>query len=210
MSKKITWIGHSCFKIEMDGFTVVTDPYEDGSVPGIGPVREQADFVLVSHEHFDHNARQLVKVGEAADCPFRITEIATWHDEEKGAKRGPNTIHILEAEGMRIAHLGDLGCDLEEEQIEQLKGLDVCLIPVGGFFTIDGAQAARLIKQIRPKVAVPMHFRDDAAGFGFDVISEVGVFAGEFASVCQMSGSVLDLEALPDAEVVVLRPQNAQ
>ena len=87
MSKKITWIGHSCFKIEADGFAIVTDPYEDGSVPGIGPVREQANLVLASHEHFDHNARQLVKVVEAADCPFRITEIATWHDEVQGAKR---------------------------------------------------------------------------------------------------------------------------
>jgi L-ascorbate metabolism protein UlaG (beta-lactamase superfamily) len=66
----------------------------------------------------------------------------TWHDEVKGAKRGPNTIHILEAEGIRIAHLGDLGCELEEDQIQKLKGLDLCLIPVGGHFTIDGKQAA--------------------------------------------------------------------
>ena len=210
MSKKITWIGHSCFKIEADGFAIVTDPYEDGSVPGLGPVREQANLVLASHEHFDHNARQLVKVEETADCPFRITEIATWHDEVQGAKRGPNTIYIMETEGFKIAHLGDLGCDLDEEQIGQLKGLDVCLIPVGGFFTIDGLQAAELIKKIRPKAAVPMHYRDGAAGFGFDAISEVDVFAGQFDSVCRLPGSVLDPDDLPDAQVVILRPQNAE
>ena len=207
MSAKITWVGHACFKIEKDGFAVVTDPYEDGSVPGLRPVREQANLVLASHEHGDHNARQLVKV-EEADCPFTITQIATWHDEVKGAKRGPNTIYILEAEGLRIAHLGDLGCDLEEAQIAQLKGLDVCMIPVGGFYTIDGLQAAELVKKLQPKVAVPMHFRDDAAGFGFDVISEADVFAGQFDSVCRMPGSTLDPEALPDAQVVILHPQN--
>ena len=208
MSAKITWVGHACFKIEKDGFAVVTDPYEDGSVPGLLPVCENANLVIASHEHGDHNARQLVTVEEKADCPFTITQIATWHDEVQGAERGPNTIHILEAAGLRIAHLGDLGCDLEEAQIAQLKGLDVCMIPVGGFYTIDGLQAAELVKMLQPKVAIPMHFRDDAAGFGFDVISEVDVFAGQFDSVCRMSGSELDLEALPDAQVVILRPQN--
>ena len=210
MTRKITWIGHSCFKIEIDGFTVVTDPYEDGSVPGIGPVRERADLVLVSHEHFDHNARSLVEVEEKADSPLRITQIASWHDDAGGSQRGPNTIHIIEADGLRIAHLGDLGCEPEAGQLEQLQGLDVCLIPVGGFFTIDGLQAAELVKRIRPKVTIPMHFRDDEAGFGFDVISGVNVFADQFDSVCRTSDSVLDLEQLPDAQVVILRPRNTE
>ena len=86
-------------------------------------------MVLCSHEHGDHNAKDLVEIKEGKSCPFTITTIETFHDEVKGAKRGPNTIHIIDDGKVRIAHLGDLGCELEEGQIEQLKGLDVCLIP---------------------------------------------------------------------------------
>ena len=138
----ITWIGHSCFKIESGGYTIITDPYEDGYVPGLKPLRDSADMVLCSHEHGDHNARSLVKIREGQACPFTIEPIETWHDEVKGAKRGPNTIHIIDDGNVRLAHLGDLGCELEDEQIQKLMNVDVCLVPVGGFFTIDGKQAA--------------------------------------------------------------------
>ena len=106
---KITWIGHSCFKIESAGYAIITDPYEDGYVPGLKPLRESADMVLCSHEHGDHNARNLIKIKEGQKCPFTVETIDTWHDEVHGKKRGPNTIHILEAEGIRVAHMGDLG-----------------------------------------------------------------------------------------------------
>ena len=206
---KITWIGHSCFKIESDGYIIIMDPYEDGYVPGLKPLRENADMVLCSHEHGDHNARRLVSIREGRACPFTIEKIETWHDEVKGAKRGPNTIHILEAEGIRIAHLGDLGCKPEEDQIQKLKNLDVCLIPVGGHFTIDGKQAAELVRRISPKVAIPMHYRDDRAGFGFDVISQVGDFTDCMDSVAVLKDSSISTDRLPGAQVVVLVPRDA-
>ena len=77
----ITWIGHSCFKIESDGYIVITDPYEDGYVPGLKPLRESADMVLCSHEHGDHNARSLVSVREGRVCPFTVEKIETWHEK---------------------------------------------------------------------------------------------------------------------------------
>ena len=203
----ITWIGHSCFKIEQDGFVILTDPYEDGYVPGLKPLRESANLVLCSHEHGDHNARALVTVEEKDNCPFTITTIDTFHDEVKGAKRGPNTIHIIEANGIRAAHLGDLGCELEEEQIAQLQNLDVCMIPVGGYYTIDAAQAAELVHRIQPRIVIPMHFRDDSAGFGFDVIAPVGDFAERMESVAVRNSCTLTVEEKQEAQVVILMPR---
>ncbi len=205
---KITWIGHSCFKIEKDGYSIITDPYEDGYVPGLKPLRESADMVLCSHEHGDHNARSLVREIKGGACPFKVTAIETYHDEVRGAKRGPNKIHIIEDESTKIAHLGDLGCELEEDQLAMLEGLDVCMIPVGGHYTIDAQQAADLVNRIDPRITIPMHFRDDKAGFGFDVIAPVNEFAQLMDSVCTENGSVIDTDHLPDSKVVILTPRD--
>ena len=207
---KITWIGHSCFKIESGDFTLILDPYEDGYVPGLKPLRETADMVLCSHDHGDHNAKDLVEIREGKSNPFTITTIETFHDEVKGAKRGPNTIHIIDDGKVRIAHLGDLGCELEEDQIEQLKDLDVCLIPVGGYYTIDGKQAAELVHLIQPGLVIPMHYRDDKTGFGFDVISTVEDFAERMDSVTRLEQSTLSMDDLPDAQVVILSPRDVK
>lgn len=205
---KITWIGHSCFKIESSGYRLILDPYEDGYVPGLKPLRESADMVLCSHDHGDHNAKNLVEITEGQSCPFTITTIATFHDEVQGAKRGPNTIHIIDDGSFRIAHLGDLGCELEEEQINMLKHLDVCMIPVGGHFTIEGKQAAELVHLIQPRIVIPMHYRDDKAGFGFDVISTVDDFAESMDSVTRPDQSFISMDDLPDAQVVILSPRD--
>ena len=205
---KITWIGHACFKIESNGYTLILDPYEDGYVPGLKPLRESANMVLCSHEHGDHNAKDLIEITEVQSSPFTITTIDTFHDEVQGAKHGPDTIHIIDDGSFRIAHLGDLGCELEKEQIEQLKNLDVCMIPVGGHYTIDGKQAAELVHQIQPRIVIPMHYRDDKAGFGFDVISTVEDFAESMDSVVRLDQSTLSMDGLPDAQVVILSPRD--
>ena len=131
---KLTWLGHSCFKMESNGYTIILDPYEDGYVPGLAPVRETADAVFCSHEHSDHNGRETVTLKQdGVLSPFTITEIHTWHDDARGTKRGSNCIRIFDDGTYHVAHLGDLGCELESEQIEALKGLDAVMIPVGGF-----------------------------------------------------------------------------
>lgn len=168
---KITWLGHSCFKVESGGYVIVLDPYEDGSVPGCLPVRETADQVLCSHEHFDHNFRGGVAIRDHGPSPVKVEVISTYHDDKKGELRGTDKIHIMDDGKVRVAHLGDLGCELEPEQVEKLKGLDAVLIPVGGYYTIDAPQARKLVEEICPKVTVPMHYRGD--GFGFDVLGTV-------------------------------------
>lgn len=165
-------------------------------------------MVLCSHNHGDHNARNLVKIREGKKCPFSVEKIETWHDEVKGAKRGPNTIHIIDDGDIRIAHLGDLGCELEEGQLQRMKGLDVCLIPVGGHYTIDGKQAAELVHLIRPELVIPMHFRDSNAGFGFDVISTVEDFTTCMDSVGMSMDCSISTDRMPEYQVVVLKPRD--
>ena len=205
---KITWIGHSCFKIEEGGYRIILDPYEDNSVPGLGPVRETAEAVLCSHEHGDHNARERVALVTGVESPFTVTRIETYHDPLKGVLRGRNTIHILATADKRIAHFGDLGCSLTSEQLAQLKDLDIAIIPVGGHYTIDAAQAAALVRKINPVHVIPMHYRGEGDAFGFGVIGTVKQFTDQMDSVTFIGGSTLDLDTLPAEQVLVLNPQN--
>ena len=155
---RITWYGHACFKIETAQGSVVFDPYEDGRVPGYAPLPRNlsADAVLCSHQHRDHGAVERVAFSGQAPA-FGVETFSTYHDEVKGEKRGENTIHVLSAEGMRLAHMGDIGCELTTEQSTALNGVDVLLIPVGGFYTIDAAQAKTMADAINARVVIPMH-----------------------------------------------------
>lgn len=205
---KLTWIGHSCFKVEKDGAVIVLDPYADGSVPGYKPVRECAEMALCSHEHGDHNGRSAVTLTGENKNVFTVEIIDTYHDEVKGAKRGLNKIHVISDGEYKIAHMGDLGCELEEDQKAALKDLDAILVPVGGFFTIDANQAAALVHELEPKHVIPMHFRNDAAGTGYDMIGTVDAFVKQMQSVKISDGCSLDLAEEIAEQVVVLKAQN--
>lgn len=203
---KVTWLGHSCFKLESQGYQIILDPYQDGSVPGYRPLRESADQVLCSHGHRDHCAAECVTLRRGTPSPFRIETIAAWHDDQGGALRGPNTIHILDDGQCRVAHLGDLGCELTAEQTEQLQGLTALLIPVGGYYTIDASQAKRLTDMLMPRVIIPMHYR--GRSFGYDVIGTLDRFTSLFSAVTTYPGSALELTDRIDSQVAVLQPQN--
>ena len=160
---KITWLGHSCFCVESEGYRIVLDPYL--SVRGYAPLHVRANRVLCSHEHFDHNCREAVTLEEGVLSPFTVETAATLHDNRGGTLRGQNTVHILRAEGRTVVHLGDLGHQLMQEQAAKLKGCDVLLIPVGGTYTIDAAGAKQVTEMLRPRVIVPMHYRRGELGF---------------------------------------------
>ena len=204
---KITWLGHSCFAVESQGYKIVLDPYQDGSVPGLAPVQEEADLVLCSHGHSDHCGTEGVSLRQGKPSPFTVETIDTWHDGKKGALRGPNTIHVLSDGQCRVAHLGDLGCDLTPEQKDKLRNLSALLIPVGGHFTIDAAQAKRLADELSPAVTVPMHYRE--AGVGFDVIGTVDQFTKLCNDEITYSGSELELTSQTSRQTTVLKPLNA-
>ena len=163
----IRHIGHAEFLIETEsGMRMVTDPYGDGC--GY-PVRKlRADTALVSHGHHDHNAvENLEGVTLTVDRPgeytpaqgIRITALESFHDDTQGSQRGKTLLFLVEAEGLRIVHLGDLGCIPEEKQIRQLAQPDVLMIPVGGFYTIDGKTARRVTEMLQPTVTLPMHYK---------------------------------------------------
>lgn len=201
---KLTWHGHSCFTLDSSQGTVVFDPYQDGSVPGLCPLSLTADLVLCSHAHRDHGARTAVKLTGRSPS-FQVEELATFHDSEQGALRGPNTIHIISTEGMRLAHLGDLGCQPEPEQLDRLRGLDVLLIPIGGYYTIDARQAAALVQELAPRIAVPMHYRSDA--FGYDVLGTVEDFLSLRQDTVRYDGNTLELSRDTPVQTAVLTYQ---
>lgn len=198
---KLTWNGHSCFTLETANGTFVLDPYQEGSVPGYAPLQLTADAVLCSHEHRDHNGRDRVTLTGKTPA-VAVEEIHTFHDPEQGKLRGTDIIRIFSSEGMKVAHLGDLGCELEEGQKEKLKGLDLIMVPVGGFYTIDAQQAKALMDELQPRVVVPMHYRGE--GFGYDVIGPVEDYLALCGNVVRYQGNTLELTKDTPAQTAVL------
>lgn len=197
----ITWYGHACFLIETAEGSVVFDPYEPGSVPGLRLPELRADAVVCSHGHHDHCYTAGVQL--SGETPrFALRELLCYHDGQHGALRGENRIAILEAEGLTLAHCGDLGHGLSEEQLAALAGLDVLLAPVGGHYTIDAAEAAALVRALKPRLTIPMHYRGE--GFGYEVLAPVEDFTARFADVRVHPSNRLTLRG-DDAPIVVLR-----
>ena len=175
---RITWHGHSCFEVR-DGVTVVTDPH-DGKSIGVKTPVVKADVLLISHEHFDHNCARIVRgdfkcvreSGHRLEKGVDIRGVPAFHDDSGGAKRGKVTIFRFELDGVIFCHLGDLGHMLDEATVAELQPVDVLFLPVGGVFTIDGKQARELIGILKPKVAVPMHFRIGGLSMSIHTIND--------------------------------------
>lgn len=162
----ITWYGQACFKIQSGDKALLLDPF-DKSI-GLAPPSIQADILLISHGHPDHNNTGAIRgeyflidsPGEYEVKGIKINGIPSFHDNEQGAKRGLNAMYFIQIESMRILHMGDFGEDkLEDRQLERLEQVDILMIPVGGFSTINAKTAASIINQIEPKVVIPMHYK---------------------------------------------------
>ena len=200
---KIIWHGHSCFTLETAAGRVVCDPYADGSVPGLAPLRLEGERVVCSHGHRDHNGVETVAL-TGRKCGVEVGSIQTYHDPEGGALRGENRIHLFRWEGLRVAHLGDLGCTLEPGQLEQLKGLDALMVPVGGYYTIDARQAWQLVQELAPRVVLPMHYRSPSQGFGYEVLAPLDDFLALCPSWQAYPGNALELTRDTPPQTAVL------
>jgi len=163
---QIRWHGHSCFGITNE-ITLVTDPH-DGKSIGIHAPNVTGDIVLVSHDHYDHNSvKSVEKEGSKVITDTRkrniangeIKGIASFHDGCRGEKRGDNIIYKFTMEDITFCHMGDLGHDLDEETVQKIGDVDILFIPIGGTFTLDAKQAWRIIKKVKPRIAVPMHYK---------------------------------------------------
>jgi len=162
---EVTYLGHSSFKFRGKSVTVVTDPYDPEYV-GLKYPKTEADIVTVSHNHPDHNFISIVgggpfvisQPGEYEIKGVSIFGFSSYHDDKQGAERGKNIIYLIEVDGFRICHLGDLGERLSSELIEEIGTADILCIPVGGKVTLGTNEAVELTAQIEPSIVLPMHF----------------------------------------------------
>jgi len=210
---KIEWLGHASFMITAeDGMRIITDPF--GDYPGLSynPIEEAADIMVVTHKHGDHygarvrgNPRQVSKPGTERVGAIEFKGMATYHDTSKGRDRGENTLFCFTVDGVRICHMGDLGHKLTESEVAELGQVDVLMIPVGGYFTIDAATASAICEQIKPLIVLPMHYRNDKCSFPITGVDE---FIKGKPDVKRLDSSEVELKKgqLPEAtEIVVLK-----
>lgn len=187
---KLTYYGHACFTLEHEGFRAVLDPFDD-HVPGYPVPVQQAEAVYCSHGHGDHAYTRAVTLTGSGENPFAVTEVETDHDDCGGEKRGKNTVRVLEAGGIRVCHLGDLGHMPTPEQIEAMGRVDLLLVPVGGFYTVGPETAAAVCAALKPGAVVPMHYRRGRQGF--DVIADVEDFLALRTDVVRAGTNTLEL-----------------
>ncbi len=182
---------------------------------GLTPPRGAANIITISHQHRDHNNYDALTgeplvikgPGEYETKGISIKGILSFHDNKEGKERGTNTIYIIEIEGIKICHLGDLGEEkLNDTQIEEINGVDILMIPVGGIFTINGEDAVEIINQIEPKLVIPMHYKIPGLNIkmdGVDVfLKEMGVGKKEVVDKLTIKKKDLPQE---ETEVVVMK-----
>jgi L-ascorbate metabolism protein UlaG (beta-lactamase superfamily) len=210
---KIKWLGHASFLITAEnGTKIITDPYGDYSGLSYAPVGEIADIVVVSHDHGDHsggkvkgNPKQVAGAGSRKIGVIEFKGINTYHDTSQGSQRGKNTVFCFTVDGVRICHLGDLGHQLAKAEVAEIGQIDVLMIPVGGFYTIDAVAAGVICEQIKPKMVIPMHYKNDKCAFP---IAGVEDFIRGKKNVKRSDSSEVELKAgqLPQAtEIVVIK-----
>lgn len=178
---QIKWYGHSCFLLTgNDGLSVLTDPCEPRTGYQIAGI--ETDFITSSHAHSDHNYFAAAKgspivVNTAGEHTFmspyggdgvRITGIPTWHDGACGAERGVNLVFVIEMDGLRAVHLGDLGHLPDAQTVAAIGRADLLFLPIGGVFTIDAAAAHEVLALLRPHLVIPMHYSTPALAFHLD------------------------------------------
>ena len=210
---EISYLGHSSFRLKGKNVSLVTDPYS----PEIGfkfP-KIEADIITISHDHQDHNQKDLVGGNPyviAGPGEYEVKEVSiyglqTFHDETQGTKRGKNTVYRIELEDLSFGHLGDLGHSLSAAQLSELNGVDILFIPVGGVYTIGPKTAVEVVNQIEPMMVIPMHYfvkgLDEKVFAGMagveDFLKEMG------AKVVPQPKLIISREKLPtELEVIVL------
>lgn len=205
----INWYGQSYFKITGKNAAVATDPF-DAKI-GLKPPRIEADIVTISHTHPDHNNLDVIKgdpavidgPGEYSVKGVEIQGIGSYHDKNQGKERGTNTIYTIEVDDIKICHLGDLGQDLSDEQIDKIGNVDILLIPVGGVYTIDAEEAIKVINQIEPRIVIPMHYKIQGLSIKLETLDKFSKEMGASKILPKLSVKKKELPS-ENTEVVIL------
>jgi L-ascorbate metabolism protein UlaG (beta-lactamase superfamily) len=218
----IRWHGQSFFEIESSkGTRIAIDPH---AIEAFGRPEVTADIVLISHEHDDHNQVGAIRNGSKARvihglkgmgrkvdwnpvdetiADVHIRSVGVYHDSTEGMERGKNTVFVIEVDGLRIAHLGDLGHVLSEKDIKRIGPVDVLMIPVGGVYTLNGSEAKKVVAQLKPRLEIlPMHYGTKT----FQDLLPVDEFLEDEKNVRTLQSSKLtvDSEARPAAPEIVI------
>jgi len=163
---EITWYGRACFRLKGREATVITDPCPPST--GFVAGKHDVDLLTLSHADTDHTYTRSITAGLTLTRPgeyefhdLLVNGIRTYHDAVGGQERGENVVFSFEVDGVHIAHLGDLGHLLSEEQLTELGPIDVLLVPAGGVYTVTPAEAAEVVAQLSPKIVIPMHYAVD-------------------------------------------------
>ena len=205
---KLEFIAHATFKLTLnDNRIIVIDPYQSMSFQGRFnyPIfDEYCDFAVITHEHLDHNYLEDLKGNPVVvrnswqDKNLNIYSIFAWHDKYQGTKFGGYVLmKIIESASIRLCHLGDCGELLSDKTIDQMGRIDILLIPVGGFYTIDGSEAAALVHRIQPKTVIPCHYLTPRCSLKLEDETE---FLSHFDKIHHLSGEI-DIKDLPDGIV---------
>jgi len=208
----VTWLGHGCFRLRGRSAAVVTDPFPPAI--GLKLPKLDADLVTISHEHENHSYTQVMRdayeirgPGEYEVAGVSVIGVPTFHDAQKGAKHGRNTVYLIEIDDVRVCHLGDLGHALDDAEAEAISAPDVLLVPVGGHTSINAAQAAEIVRQLEPRFVVPMHYAIPGLKLELDpldrFLKEMAVAASEPQPKLSVSASSGEYET----KVVVLEPK---
>ena len=204
---KIKYYGHSCFALTFgNGTTIITDPFDETT--GYPLCEASCDAASLSHDHFDHNHTaslkgEFITLNEAGVREIggvKVTAVKSFHDDKEGALRGRNLLTKFEADGLKIAHLGDLGHMPDDAQKAFLKDLDILMIPIGGYFTIDTAQAEAIIREAKPHTVIAMHFK--AAACDFPISDETQFAADMNAARMPREIEFKSIDELPAAVVM--------
>lgn len=206
---EISWLGHSCFQIKGSQTAIITDPYPPNLGYSLG--KPTARIVTVSHQHPGHSyvegisgQRMVISgPGEYEIDGVLIIGVATFHDRERGGERGKNTVYVMEVDEVSVCHLGDLGHTFSAEQVEEIGNVDVLLLPVGGVSTIGAVMAAEVVRQLEPKVVIPMHYKTPALNWMLEPVErflkEIGV-----TQINPQPKLTVTKSKLPDTSQVVL------
>jgi L-ascorbate metabolism protein UlaG (beta-lactamase superfamily) len=214
---RIHWYGHSAFHILTDqGTSLILDPYQSGAYDNAlayGPIKDRADIVTTSHDHPDHcytkdiqGQYTLINQAGAYDIKdVKIETIPAFHDPSEGKERGRILMAAIKADGISLVHLGDLGHSFDADLLKKIGKVDILLIPIGGFFTIDPTEATAVMNALKPAITIPMHYKTQKCAFP---IAPVEDFIKGKQNVRNMKSSdvVIEKDTLPaPPEIIVLQ-----
>ncbi len=214
---KIKWLGHAAFLITAaNNIKIITDPYNIGNGINYRPISDIADIVTISHGHRDHSNSAAIKGSplilreqdQHIVKGIEIKAVQVYHDQTLGSERGNVLVFCLKVDGLIVCHTGDLGHTLSAQQIDEISPVDILMLPIGGYYTIDAQQADIVAQSLNPRIILPMHYKTDKTDYPIAVVQP---FIKDRDNVRQLEVSEIEItpDSLPSVtQTVVLKPAN--